>query len=127
MRLGTARKPSKYKNKITEYNGMKFPSKAEAKQAQDLDFAKEIGAIRGWVKQVRFMLGVPENVYIADFVVWTNNGTCYAIDVKGKRTAKFERDVKLWARYAPINLHIVTGGKCVEVITPECLRGTNEH
>lgn len=101
-------KRPKYRNVRTEYRGMPFDSKAEAEYARQLDLRQNAGEIKGWTRQVPFMLGVPENKYRADFLVFHNDGTVEAVDVKGMETPKFKRDVKLWQSYGPCPLRIVS-------------------
>lgn len=111
-----ARKPSKYRNVPTLWDGVRYSSKAEAEYAMRLDEQLRNNEIRGWTRQTTFYLGCPDAVYRTDFVVFEWNGAVTAVDVKGKRTSKFARDVKLWRRYGPCLLCIVTGGKVVETV-----------
>lgn len=113
-----ARPRSKYRNVRTEYNGRLYDSRAEANRAATLDTLTAAGQIRHWEPQPRFRLGCEENVYRADFLVWNIDGSTRAEDVKGVRTAKFNRDLKLWRRYGPCELHVI-GRKAVEVVRPE--------
>ncbi len=113
-----ARKQSKYRNMITTYNGVKYASKAEAVRAERLDWLKSAGLIKEWRRQPKYALGVPENIYIADFEVIGHNGEKWSEDVKGVDTPKFRRDRKLWARYGPHPLRVLRRGKTDEVITP---------
>jgi hypothetical protein len=75
-----------------------------------------------WVRQTTFHLGCPENLYRVDFLVYSPEGPTpiHAVDVKGARTAKFNRDAKLWRAYGPCPLWVVTRkgktGWSVEVI-----------
>lgn len=109
---------SKYRAIPTEYNGVRYASKSEAARAAQLDLECQGSNIRSWwIGQPVFRLGVAENVYRADFLV-VRGMDVWAEDVKGARTAKFNRDVKLWRRFGPCELRIIKGGKCVEVITP---------
>jgi hypothetical protein len=108
---------NKYRNVRTEYAGEMYDSKAEAGRAMVLDAGVRSGEILWWLRQVRFTLGVPENVYRPDFLVVTPEGI-HAEDVKGAETAKFRRDRKLWTAYGPCDLWIIKGGK-VEVVEPK--------
>lgn len=118
---------SKYRAIPTEYNGVRYASKSEAARAAQLDVLQQTGEIAWWLGQPVFRLGVAENKYVADFLVFYGDAVrgygVYAEDVKGMRTAKFNRDVKLWRRFGPCDLHIIKGGKCVEVITPTHTQG----
>lgn len=109
---------SKYRAIPTEYNGVRYASKSEAARAAQLDLECQGSNIRSWwIGQPVFRLGVAENVYRADFLV-VRGMDVWAEDVKGVRTAKFNRDVKLWRRFGPCELRIIKGGKCVEIIEP---------
>lgn len=100
------RKPSKYRNVRTEYGGRLYDSKAEAGRARVLDLLKSSGLIRDWQPQVTFRLG-PDHSYRVDFLVWRPDGTTHAEDVKGADTPAFKRHRKLWAKYAPCELHVI--------------------
>lgn len=105
--VSRGKRVSKYGAKKAPYNGATYDSKAEAERAKELDYLLQIGQIRGWTRQVTFHLGCSENVYRADFLVFECNGGVHAEDVKGARTPKFNRDVKLWKRYGPCVLVIL--------------------
>ena len=110
---------SKYRAKPTIYNGVRYASKAEAEHAETLDILIRCKELKIWIPQPRFRLGVPENVYIADFFVVNMKGNVWVEDVKGFETAKFRRDKKLWKAYGPCALHLWMGGRLKEVIEPE--------
>jgi len=97
---------SKYHAKKAEYNGEVFDSLAEAAYARHLDGEVERGAILYYVRQPRFTLGCPENVYKPDFHVVAPRWTT-ATDVKGHETPKFRKDRRLWARYGPCPLQVI--------------------
>lgn len=109
---------SKYKAVRTEYSGVSYASKAEARRASELDALAATNEIVWWIGQPKFRLGCPENVYVPDFLVVCHTGRVWVEDVKGMRTAKFNRDAKLWRRYGPCELHVISGRK-VEVIDPK--------
>ena len=111
------RAKSKYRNSITTYNGVKYRSKAEALRARDLDLDVAGGLIRFWLGQPKFRLGVPENVYVADFLVIALHDA-WVEDVKGVETDKFRRDKRLWLAYGPCPLRVLRRGRVVEVIVP---------
>jgi hypothetical protein len=106
---------SKYGAIRTEYAGVSYASKSEAAYAATLDLLIKSGNVRWWIGQPKFRLGCPENVYVPDMLVVPAVGDPYVVDVKGVRTAKFNKDVRLWAAYGPCDLHIVSGKK-VEVV-----------
>lgn len=103
----------------TMYDGIRYDSKGEAGHSALLAAQKRAGEIRFYIiKPGRVMLGVPENVYAPDWFVIARNFDFYYVDYKGMRTPKFNRDVKLWRKYGPCPLHIVSS-KNVEIIIPE--------
>lgn len=103
---GVVKARSKYGAVPTTYKGVRYASRAEAARAEFLDSCAPIGV--RWIGQPRFRLGCPENVYVADFLVW-DGVRVHVEDVKGVRTAKFARDVKLWRAYGPADLWVVAG------------------
>lgn len=105
---GGKHKQSKYRASPTMYDGVRYASKAEALRALELDMMQAAGEIRWWISQPKFRLGVPENVYVADFLICNEDNMHRVEDVKGMRTPKFARDVKLWRRYGRLDLHIIT-------------------
>lgn len=107
----------KYKAKPTDYAGVRYASKAEAARAAALDLWAAAAPGRWWVGQPKFRLGVPENVYVADFLV-VDGGSVRVEDVKGVETAKFKRDKKLWASYGPCPLWLIKKGRVAEVVAP---------
>ena len=126
------RKRSKYNVKKTPYNGRIYDSESEAKRAEELDNDPRVA---WWIPQVAIELGLPENKYKVDFVVAMESTEAadlgpvarmglvriHAEDVKGKETAKFRRDRKLWAKYGPFPLHIIHVAKndtFTEIIEP---------
>ena len=83
--MGWGKSRSKYGNKITTYNGVKYHSKLEAKHAAELDVLLKAKKIKGWTRQVRVPLNcysVTVCVYIVDFVVTHKNFIEY-IETKG--------------------------------------------
>jgi len=80
---------SKYRSKITEYNGVKFHSKKEAEYAKKLDWLIKVGTVTRWVGQCSYALGINEVLicrYILDFKVWYSDGRIEHIDVKGMKS-----------------------------------------
>ena len=101
-------KRNKYGAVPTVYGGFRYASKAEASRAKELDDLHHVGL--RYIRQPRFNLGCPENVYVADFLVWgfaANGGDVHVEDVKGRETPKFARDKKLWRAYGPCQLWII--------------------
>lgn len=115
---GRGERSNKFGAQATVSAGIRYDSKLEARRAMQLSLMQEAGDIRWWIGQPKFRLGVPENVYVADFLVVPRVGNVWIEDVKGRETAKFRRDKKLWAAYGPCELHIITRHG-VEVIPPQ--------
>lgn len=113
---------NKYRAVPTIYNGVRYASKSEAARAKVLDQLQASGVIKFWIGQPKFRLGVPENVYIADALVVTNDGAVRVEDVKGVESPKFRRDKSLWRAYGPCDLVIIRNGKVAEIIVPEKTR-----
>lgn len=108
-----AAKRNRYGNvaKRTEYNGVAYPSKAEAEYAARLDLMVKGGLILGWIRQVTFPL-VPKTdtakgvTYRVDFMVFTAPGECHVVDVKGVETGRFKIIRELWRERGPCDLRI---------------------
>ena len=104
------------------FNGRTYGSKAEMRYAEQLYVLRDNGHIIEFVEQPRLWLGVPENIYVPDFLVIPAEDDPYYVDVKGVETAKFKRDKKLWAAYGRLHLLVVkASGKKFEVA--EVIRG----
>jgi len=120
---GPPTKPNKYGAQPTVSGGIRYDSKLEAERAEALELMRAAGDVWFFIGQPKFRLGVPENVYVADFLVLATPDaspaypTVWVEDVKGRETTKFRRDKRLWARYGPCELHIITR-QGVEVIHP---------
>ena len=86
QKLKSFRSSSKLRNSSTEYNGLRYDSKLEAKVAQELDWKLKAGEIKEWRRQVKIPLKVNEvhitNYYI-DFVYIDKDGQVVYLEVKG--------------------------------------------
>lgn len=92
---------SKFKAKRTEYNGVVYDSKKEAKYAEQLDLRKKSGEIIMVLRQVPFDL--PGGVkYRVDFQEFRSDGTVHFIDVKGVRTKTYILKKKMVEELYPI-------------------------
>lgn len=87
-------------------DGIVYASKAEKVRAEELADLMQKGAVREVMRQVKFRLGCPENVYVADFVIVWANESVTVEDVKGMRTEAFKKHAKLWSKYGRLPLHI---------------------
>ncbi len=105
------------------HDGVTYGSILEANYAAYLDglIQTETATFEFWLRQVPFRLG-KDFVYRADFVLFEHDGNVFAVDVKGMETREFRRTLKLWKKYGPMPLHIVTWKRkqwCTEVIERE--------
>lgn len=82
-------KPSKYRNKWVEIDGIKFQSTGEGNYYVELKRLKLSGEIKDFKRQVAFPLevnGVHINNYVSDFVIQHFNGTYEIVDYKSRFT-----------------------------------------
>ena len=115
----TSTRNGKYNAIPTIYNGATYPSKAEARKAQELDLMVKAGEIDFYLRQVPFLL--PGNItYRADFVTFTGDkasnikmpDSCQfvvtVIEVKGFSTPSWRMKYKLFkASYPNLSIEIV--------------------
>lgn len=88
---------SKFRNVITEVDGIKFASKKEAKRWCDLKMLQAAGEIHDLKRQVKFSLndgGTFAYSYYADFT-YIENGLLVVEDAKGTLTREFKKKQKL--------------------------------
>lgn len=113
--------------KITRtHDGVQYASTLEADYAAHLDVLVQNkgSSLDFWLRQVPFRLG-KDAVYRTDFVVFFRHAdkyACTAVDVKGIETREFRRIRKLWKKYGPMPLYVVTRKRkqwCTEVIERE--------
>lgn len=88
-------------------DGIIFASRLEAARYVELKELQQMGAIVGFLRQVTFTLGVPENRYRVDFLVFSEYGACWAEDTKGMTRPADLKNFKLWAAYAPCDLRVM--------------------
>lgn len=90
---------SKYNAQKTEYNGVLYHSRLEARYAQYLDTLKKAGKIKSWKGQVRIPLtinGAKICVYVVDFQVEHVNGSLELVETKGYWTDVAKLKLKLF-------------------------------
>lgn len=80
----------KYYNKKTEWNGIKFDSRAELEYYQQLLILQSCGEISELRRQVKFLLipgsdGERSTAYVCDFVYKNKNGDLCADEFKGSK------------------------------------------
>lgn len=91
------KKPSKYRSKIVEYNGIKFHSQKECSRYKILLMLLEVGQIYDLQLQVKFELKVNDVLierYVADFTYYDQQGNYIVEDTKGFKTADYNRKRK---------------------------------
>lgn len=87
-------KPSKYRNRHTEFNGKTYASQREANRAAELQLMVRAGEIMAVCEQVPFDL--PGGIkYIADFVILLPDGTYRVEDAKGVKTDVYKLKKRL--------------------------------
>ncbi len=94
----------KYRAKPTEVDGIKFPSRKEARYFQNLLLARRSGELLFFMRQVPFYL--PGGVrYICDFAELWRSGEARFVDCKGYKTPLYIVKKKIVeAIYAPIKI-----------------------
>lgn len=102
----SAPKKSKYGNKITEVDGIKFHSKLEAAFYSHLCLLKDHGKVLYFLRQVAIHL--PANIrYICDFQIFYSDGSVRYVDTKGVETEVFRIKKKQVEALFPIKIELV--------------------
>ncbi len=84
-------------------DGMKFPSKKEAKYYDELKIAQKSGIINFFLRLVPFHL--PGNIkVVVDYQVFYADGTVRFIDIKGFKTQSFIRGKKMVEALYPVKI-----------------------
>lgn len=84
-------------------DGMKFPSKREARYYDQLKFEVKAGLVSFFLRQVPFHL--PGGVkFVLDFLVFRSDGTVELIDTKGRRTQQYIDKKKLVEALYPVEI-----------------------
>ena len=93
----------KFKNVITERDGLKFRSKKEAVFYDSLKVAQQGGHILFFHRQPKFDL--PGGIsYSADFQVFYSDGSVRYYDVKGFKTKGYLRNKKMVEALYPVEI-----------------------
>ncbi|KKD53922.1 MULTISPECIES: DUF1064 domain-containing protein [Paenibacillus] len=106
---------------VKKYNldvtGIRFDSKMEGEYYQELLLLKQLGKIKDFVCQPKYILQEsPKVTYIADFLVTDLDGSQRVIDIKGVETATFRVKMKLFqVKYPtlPIEILVKRRGKFI--------------
>ena len=96
---------NKYNATKTEYRGVRYDSKREARFAADLDLRIMAGEVRFWLRQVPFQLIA--SAYRVDFVVFETDGSTHFIEVKGYDTPVGKLKRKQTEALYPVKIEVV--------------------
>ena len=97
---------SKYNAKITEVDGIKFPSLLEANYYSKLKVQQRVGEVLYFLMQVPFKL--PGNItYRVDFQIFHLDGSVEYVDTKGYLTQVSANKIKQVEALYPIKINIV--------------------
>ena len=93
----------KFGAKRTISDGIKFPSKKEAKCYDDLKVRQMAGEIVFFLRQVGFHL--PGGVrYVVDFVTFNSDGSVHFIDAKGMKTESYKAKKRMVEAIYPVEI-----------------------
>lgn len=95
----------KYKAKPQRIDDYHFASKLEASYYKLLKTKQQAGEVLFFIRQPRFDL--PGEQYVADFLVFYDDGSCEVVDCKGYETPQFKRKRKLLENTYPFELKLV--------------------
>ena len=98
-----AEKRTKYNNKRIKVDGIYFDSKKEADYYSELKILLRAKEIQGFSIQCTFVLEegneeINPICYVADFIVFENDGTANVIDTKGMRTDVYKLKKKMFEK-----------------------------
>ena len=96
----------KYKAVRTETNGIKFPSKKEARRYIELGLLQRAGDIVFFLRQPLFDIG-GGTTYKADFLIFWADGHVSVEDVKGMLTKEFVKAKKQVEALYPIIIEVI--------------------
>lgn len=102
-------KPSKYLNKPTWVEGVRFASKAEALKWIELRYAERVGTIKNLKRQVRYRLkigAIEVTKYVSDFEYDDPSGRHHVVDVKGYKNSGAYRTFQIKQRLMKALLNI---------------------
>jgi hypothetical protein len=97
----------KYRAIPDERDGIKFPSRSEARYYDMLKLRQAGGEVLFFLRQVPFHL--PGGVkYVCDFLEFWSDGSCHVIDVKGMETPAFKaKKRQVEALYPGVTIEVV--------------------
>jgi hypothetical protein len=107
-------KKSKYFSRKTRADGITFDSQKEANFYCQLKLSFKVKAIKGFARQVQFILAEGNDeeraiTYKADFVIFNNDGSTDIVDIKGFRESReWQRTEKLFKlKYPQLILKVI--------------------
>jgi len=105
---GTGKRESKYGNKATTVDGIRFDSKKEARFYEQLKIRKATGEVAYWLMQVPIRLPGGTK-YVVDFQVFYTDPDRPPeyIDVKGRETAVFRLKKREVEHHYPLKITLV--------------------
>lgn len=98
---------TKYRNKITVVDGIRFHSKKEASRYTELKLLEKQGQIFNLQLQVRFPIIVKNRLictYVSDFTYYDKQKRFVVEDVKGVRTQTYRLKKKLIEALYPFSI-----------------------
>ena len=96
----------KFHAKPTEFNGRVYPSKAQARYAQELELRKRAGEVLFWLEEVPFVL--PGGIkYRLDFLEFWTNGEVHCVEVKGFDTPVGKLKIQQVEALYPVSIEVV--------------------
>lgn len=108
------KRKNKYNNLLTEFNGVKYHSRLEARYAALLSLREKAKEVEGVKRQERFPLevnGQKIGTYIADFSFFDKvKKVNRVVDVKGVETDVFKMKKKLMKAVHGIDVEIIKAG-----------------
>jgi hypothetical protein len=101
----------KYGAQRTEYNGIKYDSKLEAKIARDVELLAAAGILTRWARQVRYELrglnGKVVATHVVDFVLEFADNHTEAWEAKGYPTEDWKLKRKLFEDNYPSIAYVI--------------------
>lgn len=104
--IGKIKPQHKFKAKPCELDGIKFPSRLEARYYQHLKLRQKAGEVILFLRQTPFHL--PGGLkYVVDFTVFLSDGSVEFVDTKGRDTPMSIAKRKQTEHLYPITIKIV--------------------
>ena len=96
----------KFHAKPTEFRGRVYPSKIQARYAQQLELRKQAGEILFWLEEVPFKL--PGGIkYYLDFMEFWASGEVHCVEVKGMDTPLGKLKIQQVETLYPVKIELI--------------------